>query len=178
MGWSGTGEIFWPPPPPSTSLKSISLDRKSSKSTLKSCHRMLSESDDLWQGCGWGRTEFSLRGWPLRVWPCSSECMRQHKLDLLIFLLVFIFSFFFFSGGGGITRVEGRPGRTGKWVGLGLMILKSWTINTNIMKKYWHLSADVPMSIGILLHLPLNHPAPYHNQPTFSSVKCLFMSHS
>jgi hypothetical protein len=53
-----------------------------------------------WRGWGLGRTQFSLRGWPLGVWSCSHSS-RQHKLFWFCFSIVF---FFFFSGE--VTKVE------------------------------------------------------------------------
>lgn len=58
--------------------------------------------------CGevWGRTQFSLRGWPLGFCPFTNEYMHNTNFTW------YIHTYFSFLWGG--HRVEGGSGKTGK----------------------------------------------------------------
>lgn len=53
-----------------------------------------------WQGWGWGRTQFSLRGWPLGARLSSSESMSNTKWTWFFFFS-FLASSSIFGGEGG-----------------------------------------------------------------------------
>ena len=79
----------------------------------------------------------------LGVWPCSGEYMGIGATQIvLLFSSSSSFSSSspspsssFFGGGLKVTRVGIRPGRPGKWMWLGFMMLNSQIINKSVTKR-------------------------------------------
>ena len=84
-------------------------------------------------------------------WACNWEfdhvlvsiwVLGQHKLcfffpppPLFLLLLLLLLLLLFFWGGLKVTRVGIRPGRPGKWMWLGFMMLNSQIINKSVTKR-------------------------------------------
>lgn len=107
--------------------KNNSLDRKPSKRDLTTVIRMWKcrTTDGFWWGCWRGRAQFSLRGWPPRVWSWSGWYMGNTNWTCFVFLLLW----------GDSHKAGDEVESSGEWGCSGFMMWNFQIINKNIIEK-------------------------------------------